>query len=232
MERSDYIISKFKKSGLDLDNKQAEKMITLCDFMLEYNKNVNLTAITEFEEVVIKHFVDSVLPFTFFEIKYNASFIDVGTGAGFPALPLLIYRPDLKAVLCDSLNKRCVYLEKVREVLNMDYEVIHARGEEFALKNREIFDFATARAVSAMPVLAEYCMPFVKTGGYFAALKSVNENIGQAKRAIETLGGEDAVIRDYNLPNGDNRRLVLIKKIRQTPLKYPRNSGTITKKPL
>ncbi len=232
MERSEYIISAFKKAGLDIEYQKAEKMVTLCDFMLEYNNKVNLTAITDFEEVVIKHFVDSVLPFTFFEIKDNASFIDVGTGAGFPALPLLIFRPDLKAVLCDSLNKRCIYLEKVRDILNLKYEVIHARGEELALKRRESFDFATARAVSAMPVLSEYCIPFVKTGGYFAALKSVNEDIYSAARAINILGGETAVLRDYNLPNGDNRRLVLIKKLRQTPLKYPRNSGTITKKPL
>ncbi len=232
MERIEYIISVFKKSGLNLECKQAEKMTKLCDYMLEYNKKINLTAITNFEDVVVKHFVDSILPFTFFDIKNNANFIDVGTGAGFPALPLLIYRPDLKAVLCDSMNKRCVYLEKIRDVLNIDYEVIHARGEELALKKREAFDFATARAVSAMPVLAEYCIPFVKLGGYFAALKSVNENIVSAENAIEILGGEAAVIRDYNLPNGDNRRLVLIKKIRQTPLKYPRNSGTITKKPL
>ncbi len=232
MERSEYIISAFKKAGLDIEYQKAKKMVTLCDFMLEYNNKVNLTAITDFEEVVIKHFVDSVLPFTFFEIKDNASFVDVGTGAGFPALPLLIYRPDLKAVLCDSLNKRCVYLEKVRDILKLKYEVIHARGEELALKKRETFDVATARAVSAMPILSEYCIPFVKTGGYFAALKSVNEDISSAARAIDILGGEIAVTRDYNLPNGDNRRLVLIKKLRQTPLKYPRNSGTITKKPL
>ncbi len=232
MERSEYIISAFKKAGLDIEYQKAKKMVTLCDFMLEYNNKVNLTAITDFEEVVIKHFVDSVLPFTFFEIKDNASFVDVGTGAGFPALPLLIYRPDLKAVLCDSLNKRCVYLEKVRDILKLKYEVIHARGEELALKKRETFDVATARAVSAMPILSEYCIPFVKTGGYFAALKSVNEDIFSAARAIDILGGEITVTRDYNLPNGDNRRLVLIKKLRQTPLKYPRNSGTITKKPL
>lgn len=232
MGRNEYIISVFEKSGISLECHQAEQLSALCDFMQEYNKNVNLTAITDFEEVVIKHFVDSVLPFTFFEIKNNASFIDVGTGAGFPALPLLIYRPDLKAVLCDSLNKRCVYLEKVRDVLNLNYDVIHARGEELALKKREVFDIATARAVSSMPILTEYCLPFVKIGGYFAALKSVNEDITQAEKAVDLLGGDNAVIYDYNLPNGDNRRLVLIKKIRQTPLKYPRNSGTITKKPL
>ncbi len=232
MERINYIISEFKKSGLNLSRQQAEQMIVLCDFMLEYNKNVNLTAITNFEEVVVKHFVDCILPFTFFEIKEGSSFIDVGTGAGFPALPLLIYRPDLKAVLCDSLNKRCIYLEKVRDKLKLNYKVVHSRGEEFALKNREAFDLATARAVSAMPIISEYCIPFVKIGGYFAALKSVNEDIIPAIKAIEILGGEVINICDYNLPNGDSRRLVLVKKIKQTSAKYPRSSGTITKKPL
>lgn len=232
MDKLQYIIETFKSAGMDISEQQAEKYNKLCDYMVKYNQNVNLTAITEFEDVVIKHFVDSVLPFTTIEIPENSSFIDVGTGAGFPSLPLLIYRPDLKGTLCDSLQKRCTYLVKVCEFIDVKAEIVHARSEELGRKEREKYDFATARAVAAMNVLSEYCIPFVKVGGYFAALKSVNESMDESKKAIKILGGEIERITDYSLPNGDNRRLVLVKKISQTPTKYPRNSGIIAKKPL
>lgn len=202
------------------------------EFMVEYNKNVNLTSITEFEEVVQKHFIDSILPFTMIKIPEGARFIDVGTGAGFPALPLLICRPDLNGTLCDSLQKRCVYLEKVCDKIGVKAEIIHARSEELGRKRREQYDFSTARAVSAMPVLSEYCIPFVKTGGYFVALKSVNEDISAAENAVKLLGGKIEQITDYKLPNGDDRRLVLVKKISHTPTKYPRSTANISKKPL
>lgn len=231
-ERVEYIIGRFKLAGIDIDSQAAERLVALCDFMVEYNQNVNLTSITEFEEVVDKHFVDSVLPFYMAEVGNGSSFIDVGTGAGFPALPLLIVRNDLKGTLCDSLNKRCVYLEKACEKVAVSAQIIHARSEELGRKKRECFDFATARAVAAMPVLAEYCLPFVRVGGCFIALKSVNENIIAAESAIRKLGGELESVRDYKIPNGDDRRLVVIKKISQTPTQYPRNSSNINKKPL
>lgn len=231
-ERIEFVISQFAGAGIAINEQQAGQFVKLCDFMVEYNENVNLTSITEFSEVVVKHFVDSVLPFTMVDIPRESSFIDVGTGAGFPALPLLIVRPDLRGTLCDSLNKRCVYLEKACSLVGIKAEIIHARSEELGRKNRECFDFATARAVAAMPVLSEYCIPFVKVGGRFIALKSVNENISEAKSAISKLGGEIELIRDYTIPNGDARRLAVIKKISQTPTKYPRNSGNIQKKPL
>ncbi|MBP1578488.1 MAG: 16S rRNA (guanine(527)-N(7))-methyltransferase RsmG [Oscillospiraceae bacterium] len=231
-ERIEFVISQFAGAGIAINEQQADQFVKLCDFMVEYNENVNLTSITEFSEVVVKHFVDSVLPFTMVDIPRESSFIDVGTGAGFPALPLLIFRPDLRGTLCDSLNKRCVYLEKACSLVGIKAEIIHARSEELGRKNRECFDFATARAVAAMPVLSEYCIPFVKVGGKFIALKSVNENISEAKSAISKLGGEIELIRDYTIPNGDARRLAVIKKISQTPTKYPRNSGNIQKKPL
>lgn len=231
-ERIEFVISQFADAGLTINEQQADKFVKLCDFMVEYNENVNLTSITEFSEVVVKHFVDSVLPFTMVDIPEGSSFIDVGTGAGFPALPLLIFRPDLSGTLCDSLNKRCVYLEKACSLVGKKAEIIHARSEELGRKKRECFDFATARAVAAMPVLSEYCIPFVKVGGRFIALKSVNEDIFEAKSAISKLGGEIELIRDYTIPNGDARRLAVIKKISQTPTKYPRNSGNIQKKPL
>lgn len=231
-ERIDFTVQKFAQAGIAIDENQAERLVRLCDFMVEYNQNVNLTSITEFTEVVVKHFVDSVLPFFMVDIPQGSSFIDVGTGAGFPALPLLIVRPDLKGTLCDSLNKRCVYLEKVCVEVGISAEIIHARSEELGRKKRECFDFATARAVAAMPVLAEYCIPFVRVGGRFIALKSVNEDIDGAAGAISKLGGDIEFTKDYELPNGDKRRLAVIKKISQTPTKYPRNSANISKKPL
>ncbi len=231
-ERADYIIGQFSLAGISISGEQAEKLIRLCDYMVEYNRNVNLTSITEFSEVVVKHFVDSVLPFYMADIPEGSSFIDVGTGAGFPALPLLIVRPDLRGTLCDSLNKRCVYLEKVCGEAGIRAEIVHARSEELGRQRREQYDFAAARAVAAMPVLAEYCIPFVKVGGSFIALKSVNEDIRAAEGAIKKLGGEIREVRDYTLPNGDARRLAVIKKISQTPTKYPRNSAKISKTPL
>ena len=232
MGRIEYVIARFSEASIIISREQAEKYVRLFDFMIEYNKNVNLTAITEFEEVVIKHFVDSVMPFTMLDIPSGASFIDVGTGAGFPSLPLLIYRSDLRGTLCDSLNKRCVYLEKACTELDIKAEVIHARSEELGRIQREKYDFSTARAVAAMPVLSEYCIPFVKVGGSFIALKSINEDITAANNAVSLLGGEKMTVRDYKLPNGDDRRLVITKKVRNTPTKYPRNSGNISKKPL
>ena len=232
MDRIKHIIQTFADAGISIESIQAEKLDVLCRFMVAYNENVNLTAITDFEEVVVKHFVDSILPFTMITPEYGAKFIDVGTGAGFPSLPLLIFRPDLKGTLCDSLQKRCVYLEKVCAELDISADIIHARSEELGRKLREQYDFATARAVASMPVLSEYCIPFVKVGGMFIALKSVNEDITPAERAVELLGGKIEGVTDYKLPNGDDSRLVSVKKVKQTPTKYPRNSGNIAKKPL
>lgn len=232
MDRIEYTISAYSSAGLTIDSKQAEKYVKLCDFMVEYNNKVNLTAITDFEEVVMKHFVDSVLPFTMFEIGENSSFIDVGTGAGFPSLPLMIFRPDLNGTLCDSLQKRCIYLEKACDYLGIQARIVHARSEDLGRKERECYDFACARAVAALPVLSEYCLPFVKVGGKFAALKSVNENILIAETAIKILGGQISSKIDYTLPNGDPRRLVLIDKVKETPTKFPRSSANISKKSL
>lgn len=232
MDRIKYVQDTFRSAGIDITAEMADKYVRLCDYMVEYNKNVNLTAITEFEDVVMKHFVDSVLPFTMVDIKDGSSFIDVGTGAGFPSLPLLIYRPDLKGTLCDSLNKRCVYLEKACAEIGIKAEIIHARSEEFGRKQREKYDFSTARAVAAMPVLMEYCMPFVKVGGRFIALKSVNEDMSAADNAAKQLGGDKPSVTDYKLPNGDDRRLVITKKIIQTPTRFPRSTANISKKPL
>lgn len=226
------IIEAFSEAGITISEKQSEQFQTLFEFMVEYNKNVNLTSITEFEDVVQKHFIDSVLPFADLKIPEGASFIDVGTGAGFPSLPLMIFRPDLKGTLCDSLQKRCVYLEKACAKIGISAEIIHGRGEELGRKMRERFDFATARAVAAMPILTELCLPFVNVGGMFVALKSVGEDMIAAENAITKLGGKTLEIKDYKLPNGDDRRVCVVKKISQTPTKYPRSYANITKKPL
>lgn len=226
------IIEAFSKAEITISEKQEEQFQTLFEFMIEYNKSVNLTSITEFDDVVVKHFIDSVLPFAKLNIPEGASFIDVGTGAGFPSLPLMIFRSDLRGTLCDSLQKRCVYLERACEKIGINAEIIHGRGEELGRKMREQFDIATARAVAAMPILTELCLPFVKVGGTFVALKSVNEDMKAADNAIAKLGGETLEIKDYKLPNGDDRRVCVVKKISQTPTKFPRSYANITKKPL
>lgn len=232
MERIEFIISEFQKCNIKLSQDKADKLLKLYEFLVEYNQNVNLTAITDFEEVVVKHFIDSVLPFSMIDIKENSSFIDVGTGAGFPSIPLMIVRPDLKGTLLEALNKRCVFLEKACELTGVDPKVIHGRAEDYAKEKREAFDFATARAVAAMPVLCEYCIPYIKTGGRFIALKSVNEDETQFEKAVNVLGGKIAEIKDYTITNGDSRRLFIIDKVSQTPTKYPRNPSMIKKKPL
>lgn len=232
MERIEFIISEFQKCNIELSQDKADKLLKLYEFLVEYNQNVNLTAITDFEEVVVKHFIDSVLPFSMIDIKENSSFIDVGTGAGFPSIPLMIVRPDLKGTLLEALNKRCVFLEKACKLTGVDAKVIHGRAEDYAKEKREAFDFATARAVAAMPVLCEYCIPYVKTGGRFIALKSVNEDETLCEKAVKVLGGKIAEIKDYTITNGDNRRLFIIDKVSQTPTKYPRNPSMIKKKPL
>lgn len=232
MERIEFIISEFQKCNIELSQDKADKLLKLYEFLVEYNQNVNLTAITDFEEVVVKHFIDSVLPFSMIDIKENSSFIDVGTGAGFPSIPLMIVRPDLKGTLLEALNKRCVFLEKACELADVDAKVVHGRAEDYAKEKREAFDFATARAVAAMPVLSEYCIPYVKTGGRFIALKSVNEDESQCEKAVKVLGGKIEKIKDYTITNGDSRRLFVVEKIGHTPTKYPRNPSIIKKKPL
>ena len=232
MERIEFIISEFQKCNIELSQDKADKLLKLYEFLVEYNQNVNLTAITDFEEVVVKHFIDSVLPFSMIDIKENSSFIDVGTGAGFPSIPLMIVRPDLKGTLLEALNKRCVFLEKACKLTGVDAKVVHGRAEDYTKEKREAFDFATARAVAAIPVLCEYCIPYVKTGGRFIALKSVNEDESQCEKAVKVLGGKIEKIKDYTITNGDSRRLFVVEKIGHTPTKYPRNPSTIKKKPL
>lgn len=224
----------FSKENLSVSEKQYNSFKTYAELLVERNKKMNLTAITDAYGVTVKHFLDSVLPLKFLDITQNSSLIDVGTGAGFPGLPIKIMRPDIMLTLLDSLNKRVNFLSEVCKALSLDVHCVHARAEELGKSEiyRGQYDFAAARAVAAMPVLAEYCLPYVKTGGTFAALKGRSENYKDSENAVKILGGEISGVTEYALPDGDGRVLICVRKIKETPPKYPRNSGQISKKPL
>lgn len=224
--------------GLNLTEDQISAFNKYYELLYEWNKKINLTAITEPKDVAIKHMVDSLSCFKADLFKENISLIDVGTGAGFPGLPLKIFYPSLKLTLLDSLNKRVKFLQLVVDELGLkDVEVIHARSEEAARnkKYREKFDLATARAVARLPIICEYCLPFVKDGGTFIALKGrqYEEEATQAQKAIKVLGGEIADIMPVKLPEIDDKRAVIyIKKIKSTPKTYPRKAGTPERNPI
>lgn len=224
----------FVENGLDLNQNQYDSLAVYSKVLVEYNEKVNLTAITESDEIWKKHFLDSIYPLKYLEIPDNASLIDVGTGAGFPSVPMAIYRDDLNITLLDSLQKRIHFLEQLCEKTRIiSWQCIHSRAEDAGKLSeyREKYDVATARAVAALPVLCEYCMPFVKTGGIFAALKGPNENISDAISAITELGGKLEKEVSYSIC-GDERKLVVIRKISHTPTKYPRRSKRILQMPL
>lgn len=229
----DFCCDLFKKYELDLPSEVYDKLEIYADFLVKYNENVNLTAITDGREIFVKHFLDSILLLKYVDIPSNSSIIDVGTGAGFPSVPMKIYRPDLKITLLDSLNKRINFLQQLCEMTQIDAEFIHGRAEDYGKESpyREKFDFSCARAVANLSVLSEYCIPFVKIGGYFLSMKGPNEIIDESNKAVELLGGKIKSDIQYSLEN-DTRRIIAIEKISQTPTKYPRNSSQIKKKPL
>lgn len=224
--------------GLVLTERMLEQFNMYFELLIEWNEKINLTAITEPNEVAIKHMVDSLscLDENVFPVGCNV--IDVGTGAGFPGIPLKIFRPDIKLVLLDSLNKRIKFLQTVVDTLELEnVECIHARAEEGARNKvlRENFDVAVSRAVARLSVLAEYCMPFVKKGGNFVALKGMKyaEEMDEGKNAVKVLGGTSIEARPVKLPQLDDKRAVLyIKKSKSTPKTYPRKAGTPDKNPL
>ena len=223
--------------GITLDDDKIKKLNLYGNLLIEWNEKINLTAITEPEDVLIKHFYDCILFFKNVEVPQGAKIIDVGTGAGFPGLVLKIVRPDLKVTLLDSLNKRINFLKDVIEKCGLsDIEAIHRRAEEGGKnpKYREQYDIACARAVAAMPTLLEYCTPFVKPNGVFVAMKgpSAVDEVAASNNAINLLKMAKPQIICETLPNNDPRSFVVFKKISQTPPKYPRNSGNISKQPL
>lgn len=224
----------FSSNNLNIASDVYEKFNKFTDYLVEKNKVMNLTGITDCEGISEKHILDSLLPMTMIDIPKGSTVIDVGTGAGFPGVPMKLYRDDISMTLLDSLNKRIKFLEEVGVITDSKFSCIHARAEEGGRndKLREKFDFAVARAVAPLPILAEYCLPFVKVGGYFLAMKGPNEDISVGKKAVKILGGEIENVIQYELPCGDKRTLIVIHKASLTPDKYPRNGGQIAKKPL
>lgn len=224
--------------GVTLTEKQIEQFEKYYELLVEWNKVMNLTGITEFDEVMQKHFVDSVAAAKYVEMEKVNSLIDVGTGAGFPGIPLKIVYPHLQVTLLDSLNKRIKFLNEVVDNLGLTWiETVHGRAEDVAKKAeyREQFDLSVSRAVANLASLTEYCLPFVKVGGKFVSYKSVavDEEIVQSKKAVYVLGGEIGKVEKFNLPGSDmERALVMVEKKRSTPKKYPRKAGMPTKEPL
>lgn len=231
------------KQGIeDFGIESNEKMLTnfniYKELLVEWNQKMNLTGIEDEKEVFIKHFLDSVSAVTKGYIKNGMSLIDVGTGAGFPGMPLKICLPELKVTLLDSLNKRINFLKEVANKLEInDIEFIHGRAEDFGKNEdyRECFDIATARAVAGLPALMEFCVPFIKVGGYFVCLKGPNANLEleESKKAMDVLGIEYIEKIDIKLPEVDlNHNILVFKKIKNTPSKYPRKAGKVTKNPI
>ncbi|MDP4146748.1 MAG: 16S rRNA (guanine(527)-N(7))-methyltransferase RsmG [Bacillota bacterium] len=226
------------KEGLSLDEEKYNKFIKYKDMIKEWNEKINLTAITEDEEIIKKHFIDSIKVYRFPLLKEAKRIIDIGTGGGFPGIPMKIIEPNKEFVLLDSLNKRINFLNEVIKELNLDnISAIHGRAEDYAREKiyREKFDAVVSRAVANMTVLSEFCIPFVKVGGYFVALKgpSIEEELKEAKNAIGTLGGKLDEIIQVDIEDSDlKHNLVVIKKVKETQQQYPRKAGIITKKPL
>lgn len=222
--------------NIPLDEQAEQRFDRYAQLLVEWNEKMNLTAITEPEAITVRHFLDSVSLLTAVELPQGASLIDVGTGAGFPAVPLKIVRNDLNVTLLDSLQKRLNFLDEVSTALSLPMKTVHARAEEGGRQKalREQFDVATARAVAALPVLAEYCLPYVKVGGCFVAMKGPDcaEEIAAAKNAIGQLGSKIESTREETLEDGSGRTLIVIRKMKETPAAYPRQSAKISKKPL
>ena len=222
--------------GVELDEKALERFDIYAGLLVDWNEKINLTAITEPEEIVTKHFVDSLTVFSAAEIPYGSKVIDVGTGAGFPGVAMLIARPDLEITLLDSTNKKLNVIRDILEKIGLEANVVHKRAEEAGQSKdfREQYDFATARAVSNLRDLSEYCLPFVKIGGTFISMKSAKADaeIEEGKKAVSVLGGKIYEKKSFELEDAGERTVILIKKLSPTPAKYPRPSAKIAKNPI
>lgn len=234
----DKLINGCDSLGITLTNEQIKQFLEYYELLIEWNSFMNLTAITEFDEVVTKHFVDSVSLVKALDLSKEMSVIDVGTGAGFPGIPLKIVFPKLKITLLDSLNKRVKFLNEIIEKLNLqNISAIHGRAEDAAKSKdlRENFDLCVSRAVANLSTLSEYCLPFVKIGGRFVSYKSekIAEEMKTGEKAVSILGGQYAGQVEFTLPDSDMyRNLFIIEKRKETPKKFPRKAGLPSKEPL
>lgn len=227
-----------RELGIALDEVQKKQFTDFYEYLVEKNKVMNLTGITEFQEVLVKHFLDSLACVKAVDMIRIKRIMDIGTGAGFPGVPLKIAFPHLEACLLDSLKKRVNFLEETFQMLKLEnITAIHGRAEEYAKNKqyRETYDLCVSRAVSNLATLSEYCLPYVKTGGYFISYKSgtVQEEVEQAQKAVKILGGKIQDVVYFQLPDSEiQRSLVVIEKIKATPGRYPRKAGTPLKEPL
>lgn len=222
-------------NGMDLT--VAEKFDKYAEMLVGFNKSINLTSITEPFDIVTKHFLDCIAPLEKLKIAKNASVIDIGTGAGFPGIPLKLVREDIELTLLDSLDKRLRVLKSITDEIDIEVQLIHGRAEEIARQknHREKYDIAVSRAVARLDKLCEYCLPFIKTGGRFYAFKGplAEEELTEAGNAIKLLGGGRAKVIRYDIAGTDLTHCVVeIEKIGETPKKYPRQSAKINQKPL
>lgn len=224
--------------GIKLTEKQQNQFLRYYELLTEWNKVMNLTSITDYDEVCEKHFVDSLCIVKALDLTHVDNLIDIGTGAGFPGIPLKIVFPHLKITLLDSLNKRIRFLQAVTEELELEeVETLHGRAEDFAKDSayREKYQLCVSRAVANLAVLSEYCIPYVMPGGKFVSYKSgeIEEELNQSEKAVRLLGGKAANTEKFCLPGSDiSRSLVLIEKVKQTPKKFPRKAGLPAKEPL
>lgn len=224
------------ENNMKISDRQKQKFELYAKLLVEWNEKINLTAITEENEIAIKHFADSISVLKYADIKNGASVIDIGTGAGFPGIPLKIMRDDIKLTLLDSLNKRLVFLDEVCKAVGIDSVTVHKRAEEGGQSSefREKYDVAVSRAVANLPALCEYCIPYVKVGGVFVSMKGPDgqNELENAQSAILVLGGKVEKIESLTLPDESIRTIISIKKECSTPSKYPRRGVKINKQPL
>ena len=236
MYNTSLLVSDAEKLGISLTEEQLSLFEKLSELLVEQNKTMNLTAITDPDGIAVKHFADSISVLTAAEMPQGSRVLDVGTGAGFPGIPLLIMRPDLDLTMIDSTAKKLKYVENTVNELGLIATTLHTRAEEAGQSKeyREKFDFVCSRAVAALNVLCEYCLPFVKQNGLFIAMKGAKaqEEIDGAKAAIKLLGGKIVEEKSFKLSDGGERNIIIIKKISHVPPKYPRVSAQIAKKPL